>query len=296
MVGLIDGEDANEMISYTGDVKNVGSFVAKVTLNNHNYKLVGSGETTIKITKATLEVSVNDIIVVEGETPKIEYLYFGFQKGDSNENLEKEPSVIFPTQAGTYTLTPSGAKSANYNLSYKSFTFKVLTKNVVDEESNVTLEGKFDSQTEFEMVEGQISAEISDLYSQVKESYKALENMGVNAVYDLKYTIDGETTVVDGDVYLTMPVVEVEGDVKVAYAILTNDGEILYVQDVLYDGDVVTLNVTNAKALIILTEQEDNSMMLYALIGAGVVVVILIAVIVSSVKKRREERYIKYED
>ena len=296
LVGLIDGEDANEKISYTGDVKNVGSFVAKVTLNNHNYKLVGSGETTIKITKATLEVSVNDIVVVEGETPKIEYLYFGFQKGDSNENLEKEPTVIFPTQAGTYTLTPSGAKSANYNISYKSFTFKVLTKNVVDEENNVALEGRFDSQTKFEMVEGQTSAEISDLYAQVKESYKALENMGISAVYDLKYTIDGETIVVDGDVYLTMPVVEVEGDVKVAYAILTNDGEILYVQDVLYDGDVVTLNVTNAKALIILNEQEDNSMMLYALIGAGVVVVILIVLIVSSIKKRREERYIKYED
>lgn len=296
LVGLIAGEDADEKITYVGDVKNVGSFVAKVTLNNYNYKLAGGGEATIKITEADLEVSVNDMVILEGETPKIEYLYFGFQKGDSNENLEKEPSVIFPVKPGTYTLTPSGARSDNYKISYKSFTFKVLTKNVADEENGITLEGRFDSQTQFEMVEGQASVEINDLYAQVKESYKALENMGINAVYDLKYTIGDQSIVVSDEVYLTMPVVKVEGDTKLAYAILTNDGEIVYVQDVLYDGDVVTLNVTNAKALLILTEQEDNSMMLYLAIGAVVVVIILIVAIARSVKKRREARYIKYEE
>lgn len=296
LVGLIDGEDANDEIIYSGDYKNVGEFTARVVLNNHNYKLVGNGEVTVEILRANLEVSVKDVTITEGDKVEIEFLYLGFQTGDDEECLLKEPSVKLPTSAGTYTLTPAGAKADNYSISYKSFTLIILTTTLTDEENDLTLDGKFDVDTDFEMLESELSNDVSEKYEEVKVSYKALENMAINKVYDLNYTIDGQTIVVDGEVRLTMLAPTTEGDAKVAYAILTNDGEILYVQDVFYDGDYVTLDVTNAKALLILGEQEDNSMMLYLAIGAGVIVVILIAVIVRAIKKRREARYVKYDD
>lgn len=296
LVGLIDGIKAKEKISYEGDVKNVGSFTAKVTINNYNYKLAGSGEVTIKISKASLEVMVKDIEILEGETPKIEYLYSGFQKGDTEEVLTKEPSVELPTTPGLYTLTPSGAKGDNYTISYKSFTFKVLSKMVIDKDNNLKVEGKFDSETKFELLEGKTDSEMNDKYAEVQEGYKALENMGIDKVYDLKYSIGDEAIVAEGEIYLTMAVPEGYEESKLAYAILTNDGEIVYVQDILYDGDLVRINVTNAKSLLLLTEQEDNSYMLYIAIGAGVLVIVIIALIIRSVKKRREARYIKYED
>lgn len=296
LVGLVDGIKALEEVTFEGDVKNCGEFKAKITINNKVYKLVGASEETIKITKADLQVIVEDITILEGETPKIEYLYAGFQKGDSAESLTEKPNVSLPTTPGTYTLTPKGARAKNYSIQYSSFTLKILTKSIVDKDNGLSLEGEFDSATKFEMIEADSSSDVSNKYAEVQKGYSALENMGIDKVYDLKYSINNEVITIEGEVYLTMPVPEGYGETKIAYAILTNNGEILYVQDVLYDGDNVTINVTNAKALLILSEQEDNSMMLYVVIGAVVVIVIVIIIIIRAIKKRKESRYIKYND
>ena len=146
------------------------------------------------------------------------------------------------------------------------------------------------------MVESTSNVDINNKFAEVQEGYKALENMGIDKVYDLKYSVGEQSITIEGSVYLTMAIPEGYEDTKLAYAILTNNGEVVYVQDVLYDGDKVTINVTNAKALMLLTEQEDNSFMLYVAIGAVVVVVVVIILIVRAVKKRREARYVKYED
>ncbi|MBQ4072294.1 MAG: hypothetical protein IJD50_01045 [Clostridia bacterium] len=296
LVGLIEGLDAKEKVTYDGDVKNVGNFSVKVVINNHNYKLAGSGETTIKITKADLLIKVEDLTIVEDEEAKIDYLFVGFQKGDDADCLTKQPSVQLSNVPGTYTITPSGAKADNYNIKYESFTFKVLTKSIINDEDGLSLKGEFDSETKFEMVESTSNVDINNKFAEVQEGYKALENMGIDKVYDLKYSVGEQSITIEGSVYLTMAIPEGYEDTKLAYAILTNNGEVVYVQDVLYDGDKVTINVTNAKALMLLTEQEDNSFMLYVAIGAVVVVVVVIILIVRAVKKRREARYVKYED
>ena len=297
LVGLISGQEANEDVTFSGDVKNVGKFTAKITLNNCIYKLSGSGEITIKIKEADLEVIVEDAVIIEGETPKIEFIYSGFQKGDTEDKVTTKPIVTLPSTPGTYTLTPFGAECANYNITYKSFTFKVLTKNIKDKANGLSLEGAFDSETKFEMVEAMSNVEVSNKYEEVREGYKALENMGIDKVYDLKYSVDGEVISVEGEVYLTMDIPEgYEDTTKLAYAVLTNDGEVLYIQDVLYSDDKVTINISNAKALLILAEEEDNSLMIYLAIGAVVVVIIVFALIIRAVKKRREARYIVYND
>lgn len=296
ITGLIAGDDAEDSISYEGDYKNAGSFKVKVTINNHNYKLIG-GETTIKILKADVNIAVEDVTVVEGQTVSLNYMYYGLQRGDTQDSFKRLPSVVLPVKPGTYTLTPSGASADNYNISYESFTYKVLSKALANEEGDVNLEGAFDSATEFEMVESENYSEISNLYDDVQSSYANLENKDIEKVYELKYTIDGEVVVIDGEVYLTMLKPEGYEDSAVAYAIYTNNNELIYVQDIIYDGDYVTINVTNAKAMVFLAEQEEgNSMILYLAIGAGVVVVLIIALIVSKVKKRREARYIKYHE
>ena len=296
ITGLIAGDDAEDSISYEGDYKNAGSFKVKVTINNHNYKLIG-GETTIKILKADVNIAVEDVTVVEGQTVSLNYMYYGLQRGDTQDSFKRLPSVVLPVKPGTYTLTPSGASADNYNISYESFTYKVLSKALATEEGDVNLEGAFDSATEFEMVESENYSEISNLYNDVQSSYANLENKGIEKVYELKYSIDGEVVVIDGEVYLTMLKPEGYEDSAVAYAIYTNNNELIYVQDIIYDGDYVTINVTNAKAMVFLAEQEEgNSMILYLAIGAGVVVVLIIALIVSKVKKRREARYIKYHE
>lgn len=295
LTGLLPGDDAFDSISYEGDVKNAGTFKAKVSINNHNYKLIG-GETTIKIVKADVSVTVEDIVITEGDTPTIAYMYFGLQRGDTEDSFKRLPSVVLPTKPGTYTLTPSGASSDNYNVSYESFEFKVLSKALSNEEGDVTLEGAFDSAVEFVMVENTNFGEVSSLYTNVQSSYANLENKEIEKVFDLKYTIDGELVTIDGTTYLTMLKPTGYEDSAVAYAIYTNNNELIYMQDIVYDGDYVTINVTNAKAIVFLAEQEDNSMMLYVAIAAVVVVVLLVVLIVSKVKKRREARYVKYHE
>ncbi len=293
--GILPGDDAQDSISYEGDYRNVGSFKAKVTVNNFNYKLIG-GETTIRILKADVSIAVEDITIIEGETPAISYMYFGLQRGDTEDSFNRAPSVTLPTAPGAYTLTPSGASADNYNIFYESFELKILSRALANEEGDVTLDGAFDSAVKFEIAEITEFGTISDLYDTVKSSYANLENKGIEKVFELKYTIDGEIVTIDGKTYLTMLKPEGYEDSAVAYAIYTNNNEIIYLNEIVYDGDYVTLDVSNAKAIVFLAEQEDNSMMLYVIIAGVVVVILLIVLIARKVKKRKEARYIKYHE
>ena len=295
LVGLKDGDNANATVTFDGDYKNVGSFKAIVTVANHNYLLNG-GEYVVKIVKAPLTITAEDVVLLEGESTSIKYMYFGLQRGDTEDNLSKLPNVRIPSEVGTYELTPSGASSPNYDISYESFTYKILSKTLANEEGDVTLSGKFDADVEFAMGETEEYDEISDLYGDMQSSYANLSKKEIEKVFNLSYKIGEEAVVVEGEIQLTMLKPEGYADDKVAYAIYTNNGELLYVQDVLYDGEYVTLNVTDAQAIVFLVENEkEQSPILYIAI-AGVAVVVLIIVLISrKVKKRREERYIKYE-
>ncbi len=298
--GLIDGEPAFETVEYIGDCKNVGSFKVKVTLGNANYSLIGTGETTIKINKSKLEITANDITALEGEELVVRYIYNGFEAGETEKELSKKPSVILPSKVGTYTLKASGAFAANYDITYTAFTVKILTTNIVDvENENVVVNGKFDADTIFTFKESEEADTVADMFYDVQSSYKALEGMWVDKVYELNFELNDESLTVEDSVYLTMPILEGYENVKVAYAILTNQDEILYVQDVLVDGTNVTVNVTNAKAVLVLAEHETDytQYILYGAIGLGVAVILVIVIaVVRSSKKRREARYIKYDE
>ncbi len=298
--GLIEGEPAFETVEYIGDYRNAGSFKVKVSLGNANYTLMGTGETTIKINKSNLEITANDITALEGEELSVSYIYNGFEGGENEKILTKKPSVTLPSKVGTYSVKASGATADNYEITYLPFVVKILTTSVVDvENEDVFVSGRFDADTVFTFKESEATDDVADMFYDVQSSYKALEGMWVEKVYDLSFELNDENVTSEETVYLTMPLLEGYENVKVAYAILTNQGEVLYVQDVLVDGANVTVNVTNAKAILILAERETDysQYILYGAIGLGAfaVLVIVIAVVKSS-KKRREARYINYDE
>ncbi len=300
-VGLIAGEEALETVEYLGDYKNAGTFKVKITLGNANYKLLGTGEMNVEIVKAPLTISADDVSVVEGEEYSINYIYSGFADKDNVDVLTKEPSVTsLPTKIGTYKLKASGAVAENYVITYAEFTVKILTTTLKEvENENITISGEFDVDTKFSCEESESTDDIADIFYGVQSSYKALEGMWVEKVYDLTYTLNDSPLTLEGKVYITMPLLEGYENVKVAYAVLNNNNEIVYIQDVVVDGNVVTVNVTNAKALLILAEREVDIMQYAVYVGIGVVALIVIVIIISvarSAKKRREARYVKYDE
>jgi len=91
--------------------------------NNYTFTYVSG---TLSVGKATLTITVNPAGSVYGAAlvpdASLTVTYSGFVNGDNAASLTTQPTVantaVAGSPAGTYTLTPSGASSANYNIVY----------------------------------------------------------------------------------------------------------------------------------------------------------------------------------
>lgn len=102
---------------------NVGSheIVATLTPTTGNYE-ASTKSVSVNITKATLNVSVADAKIKQGEAlPTFTIEYNGFVNNESAVNLAKAPSASCSADgktAGTFDIVVSGGESANYDFVY----------------------------------------------------------------------------------------------------------------------------------------------------------------------------------
>lgn len=106
-----------------------GTYVVKVTCEPQNYQAtIKTGK--LKVMKAPLTIkAVNRSRPYCGEEPEYNYTYKGFVNGDNQDVLTKQPSIKTEATAtsnvGDYTITPTGARAQNYDISYESGTLSI---------------------------------------------------------------------------------------------------------------------------------------------------------------------------
>ncbi len=126
-ITLTSGTDYT--VAYSNNV-NAGKATITVT-GKGNYKDIKT--TSFTINKATLTVTAKDYTIKEGEDfPKFEAKYEGFVNNETINILDSKPvlttTAISSEKSGTYDITVSGGKSANYAFSYKKGTLTILSK------------------------------------------------------------------------------------------------------------------------------------------------------------------------
>ena len=129
----------------TGKTVNISS-ISLTGSDRGNYVLASSGNqtsATASITKKSLTVTADDKSVEYGDAaPTYTASYSGFVSGESKSNLSGSLSFscsyTSSSNTGTYTITPSGHTSSNYNINYAAGTLTVGAKSVAYSGGTVT--------------------------------------------------------------------------------------------------------------------------------------------------------------
>lgn len=133
--GLNSGDTCT--VTVTGGQKNAGNYTATASgLSNSNYKLPSDKTCNYSINKANLTVTAKPKTIIYGDAPANDGVtYSGFKGSDSASSLGGSLSYTYSYSrygnvGNTYTITPGGLTSSNYNISYEPGTLTVNQKEV----------------------------------------------------------------------------------------------------------------------------------------------------------------------
>ncbi len=107
-----------------------GSYGITVACEAKNYAITTNTPGKLIIKKAPLTVKANNATMDYcGTMPTYSYTYSGFINGDDESTLTTKPSIATEatakSNAGTYTITPEGAQSNNYDFTYTAGTLTI---------------------------------------------------------------------------------------------------------------------------------------------------------------------------
>lgn len=114
----------------------VGSYQVSVDCSATNYNITKNNPGTLTITPATLTIKANNASRLYFDAdPEYTYVATGFLNGDTDASFTQAPkfktNATATSNVGTYTITPYGAESRNYNVIYETgnltITKRVLT-------------------------------------------------------------------------------------------------------------------------------------------------------------------------
>lgn len=108
----------------------VGTYEVSVTCAPKNYTIASNTPGKLTIKKAPLVVKVDNATMDYcGAIPTYSYTYSGFVNGDDASTFTTQPSIVTEatttSNAGTYTITPEGAQSVNYDFTYTAGTLTI---------------------------------------------------------------------------------------------------------------------------------------------------------------------------
>lgn len=296
------GENVLLTLTYEGDRVNVGSYTVTASINDNNYRLPENASIKVEIVPATITVSFGsqsyEIIQGDEFTPTVKYE--GFVNGETEEVLTGRAEYDTYTLPGSYSLELSGARADNYRFEYVDSTLTIYRAELTDEDFGATFEGAFPEEVTLTITASDDlqTGNAQNLFNIVKGAYTSLSDKVLRSVYSLNYAgIDGYLN--KGDISVTMPVPEFGSAETLQFIYVTNEGDVVVIDNATYGEDgSVTLTMTDA-AYILVSVTDDSGLAgytLYMVIG-GVVVVLILAILIGiAIKRRRDRRIIKYED
>lgn len=296
------GENVLLTLTYEGDRVNVGSYTVTASINDNNYRLPENASVEVEIVPATVTVSFGsqsyEIIQGDEFTPTVKYE--GFVNGETEEVLTRRAEYDTYTLPGSYSLELSGARADNYRFEYVDSTLTIYRAELTDEDFGATFDGAFPEEVTLTITAGDDlqTGNAQNLFNIVKGAYTSLSDKVLRSVYSLNYAgIDGYVN--KGDISVTMPVPEFGSAETLQFIYVTNEGDVVVIDNATYGEDgSVTLTMTDA-AYILVSVTDDSGLAdytLYMVIGGVVVVLILMILIGIAIKRRRDRRIIKYED
>ena len=103
----------------------VGSYQVSVDCSATNYNITKNNPGTLTITPATLTIKANNASRLYFDAdPEYTYVANGFLNGDTDASFTQAPkfktNATATSNVGTYTITPYGAESRNYNVIYET--------------------------------------------------------------------------------------------------------------------------------------------------------------------------------
>lgn len=296
------GENVLLTLTYEGDRVNVGSYTVTASINDNNYRLPENASVEVEIVPATVTVSFGsqsyEIIQGDEFTPTVKYE--GFVNGETEEVLTRRAEYDTYTLPGSYSLELSGARADNYTFVYVDSTLTIYRAELTDEDFGATFDGAFPEEVTLTITPSDDlqTGNAQNLFNIVKGAYTSLSDKVLRSVYSLNYAgIDGYVN--KGDISVTMPVPEFGSAETLQFIYVTNEGDVVVIDNATYGEDgSVTLTMTDA-AYILVSVTDDSGLAdytLYMVIGGVVVVLILVILIGIAIKRRRDRRIIKYED
>ena len=296
------GENVLLTLTYEGDRVNVGSYTVTASINDNNYRLPENASVEVEIVPATVTVSFGsqsyEIIQGDEFTPTVKYE--GFVNGETEEVLTRRAEYDTYTLPGSYSLELSGARADNYTFVYVDSTLTIYRAELTDEDFGATFDGAFPEEVTLTITPSDDlqTGNAQNLFNIVKGAYTSLSDKVLRSVYSLNYAgIDGYVN--KGDISVTMPVPEFGSAENLQFIYVTNEGDVVVIDNATYGEDgSVTLTMTDA-AYILVSVTDDSGLAdytLYMVIGGVVVVLILMILIGIAIKRRRDRRIIKYED
>lgn len=296
------GENVLLTLTYEGDRVNVGSYTVTASINDNNYRLPENASVKVEIVPATVTVSFGSqsYEIVEGDEFEPTVKYEGFVNGETEEVLTRRAEYDTYTLPGSYSLELSGARADNYRFEYVDSTLTIYRAELTDEDFGATFDGAFPDEVTLTITPSDDlqTGNAQNLFNIVKGAYTSLSDKVLRSVYSLNYAgIDGYVN--KGDISVTMPVPEFGSAETLQFIYVTNEGDVVVIDNATYGEDgSVTLTMTDA-AYILVSVTDDSGLAdytLYMVIGGVVVVLILMILIGIAIKRRRDRRIIKYED
>lgn len=173
-------------------IKKAGSATITATQEGDDDYLPFTREFTLTIAKAQLKITANNQTKQEGEdNPALTVSYDGFKYCDKASSLTKQPTVSTTatknSPAGTYPITPSGAQSDNYTISYVN--------------GALTITEKPQGVTDISLLDNAIYIEPTEAFSgsQAVLSVKMKNNVDIQTIQFDLYLPDGVTVVANED-------------------------------------------------------------------------------------------------
>ena len=114
----------------------VGSYQVSVDCSATNYSITKNNPGTLTITPATLTIKANNASRLYFDAdPEYTYVATGFLNGDTDASFTQTPKfktdATLTSNVGTYTITPYGAESKNYNINYDTGNLTITKRKLI---------------------------------------------------------------------------------------------------------------------------------------------------------------------
>ena len=299
-----EGDEFTYTVTIEGDAKNVSEkgFTVKGTIESDLYELSEEAKATCHITKGVVTVKLADGTLKEGDTFTPTISYTGFVGGENRTALSVQASVgSVPNKRGVYVLTPSGAKSDNYDFIYQSGIITVTGKTATAD--GISVKGEISADYSINVTELDDEAAMADVENDLNKSVGY--SMFKPNSYKMKefYTVKETARTTDKEYTYTVLFAKLNETDKIYIRLGNGAGEEAeYEAEETDDGYLVTFTTTETVYGVGRFEKKETMDLikgywLYGIIGGGalalILIIILVSVFIKKVSKPKEYDFMK---